>query len=807
MATDEKNGKSQKNNSERWVEISNFRNVGIGKPVKLVLNRSAEDGRMGDLVFLIGPNNSGKSNVIDALESIRKGTSEGDIPERGAKGKDPIVFMKPDTESDASASQSVAKQYEASSLREYISACCNDKYEADAVEEFVLSGDYNFSYELDQRCLYDIVGKSRAESVEILRRRDWKYCDTGSAICRLLVGTENDKLTPAPKKKRNSGPVRVLDIPDYAFEVSKIVEGFKIPYDSFAPYVAFAKMPSEEALQKLDGAFKGSAYRRTSKLSDLYFEEFIGSEYIGGNILTNGFAADELFSNLASILQPRSKQITAVIDRLQELILDPYVNAKEKSLALRILYRYLCDAFDESADSRKSNDIMSMALIFDPFSKISPKWWKPTASTSMATSTNIVRYVPNLNHKDSEMIMEFGKYGSPIMNILTHVGITSEFIDNFLDNIERLGGHPGLFRQMEDEMRDKLKPVNEQFNRLYGCSTDEYTLEPYVINGTIDVRMSKGNVPIRLDNQSTGFKWFFDFFLNVICGNGLSPGDIVLMDEPATNLHVRGQAELREVMKRFAVENQVTFVISTHSPFLISCDYLDEVRIVSRDEKGFVSIENNFQVCTSDDDEDDEGSGKRKDYSADNIENVLNALTVGRHVVKDPRTPTIFVEGITDYNYLTAFARLLGVEGVSFLPIGGVRNKHLGKKLKAIERDPILLVDSDEGGYIAKGKYGGKGASPAEKIQVVTLEDIDPSFVGEYRFSDFNGRPEGLRGFTIEDLFSEEDKERILKDRKESDFSSVFKSYIDVYGEQVSEETKENFRKVLEYFKKEMFLA
>lgn len=90
MATDEKNGKSQrKNDSERWVEIRDFRNVGIGKPVKLVLNRTAEEGRMGDLVFLIGPNNSGKSNVIDAVESLAltprfKAT---DRPERGSTGE------------------------------------------------------------------------------------------------------------------------------------------------------------------------------------------------------------------------------------------------------------------------------------------------------------------------------------------------------------------------------------------------------------------------------------------------------------------------------------------------------------------------------------------------------------------------------------------------------------------------------------------------------------------------------------------------------------------------------------------------
>ena len=56
---------------ERRLEISSFRNIGFeeGKPSKegLILNHSLTKGSLGDLVILIGANNSGKSNVLDAL--------------------------------------------------------------------------------------------------------------------------------------------------------------------------------------------------------------------------------------------------------------------------------------------------------------------------------------------------------------------------------------------------------------------------------------------------------------------------------------------------------------------------------------------------------------------------------------------------------------------------------------------------------------------------------------------------------------------------------------------------------------------
>ena len=55
---------------ERALYIKNYRNIGFGKSERIVLNHSLEKGKMGDLVVVIGANNSGKSNVLDALCSF-----------------------------------------------------------------------------------------------------------------------------------------------------------------------------------------------------------------------------------------------------------------------------------------------------------------------------------------------------------------------------------------------------------------------------------------------------------------------------------------------------------------------------------------------------------------------------------------------------------------------------------------------------------------------------------------------------------------------------------------------------------------
>ena len=61
-------------------EITAFRNIGFkdGKPCasQLVLSNSTRHGRMGELLVLVGANNAGKSNVLDALETYGKNTSE-----------------------------------------------------------------------------------------------------------------------------------------------------------------------------------------------------------------------------------------------------------------------------------------------------------------------------------------------------------------------------------------------------------------------------------------------------------------------------------------------------------------------------------------------------------------------------------------------------------------------------------------------------------------------------------------------------------------------------------------------------------
>ena len=53
---------------KRILEISNFKNIGIDDKASLLINYDVKTS--GDLLILIGPNNSGKSNVLSALNRL-----------------------------------------------------------------------------------------------------------------------------------------------------------------------------------------------------------------------------------------------------------------------------------------------------------------------------------------------------------------------------------------------------------------------------------------------------------------------------------------------------------------------------------------------------------------------------------------------------------------------------------------------------------------------------------------------------------------------------------------------------------------
>ncbi len=303
------------------------------------------------------------------------------------------------------------------------------------------------------------------------------------------------------------------------------------------------------------------------------------------------------------------------------------------------------------------------------------------------------------------------------------------------------------------------------------------------------------NEPIILNQQSTGFQWAFNFMFGFLYNVGSSfsfnKNIICVMDEPATPLSVPARKEFRKFLKEYAHKNHVTFVLATHDPFLVDTDHLDEIRIVEKETEGS-AIKNSFNYPLN---------NASKDSDA--LYQIKHSLGVGQHVFHNTQKHRIiFVEGITDYCYLSAFKLYFNEREFkdnpipfTFLPISGLKKesnemKETLQKFCELDNNPIVLTDDDR-----KCDFDQKATS--ERFKKANEEMHDPIRILQLSDCDENFKQ-------IEHCFSTSDRKKYAKNKRK-ELAMAFKTRL-LYSRKddvVSEETKENFKKLFEWIKKE----
>lgn len=328
--------------------------------------------------------------------------------------------------------------------------------------------------------------------------------------------------------------------------------------------------------------------------------------------------------------------------------------------------------------------------------------------------------------------------------------------------------------EFQEMVNDKLQSVSDIFNRMYFLEDVPFSFKVEVERIGIFLTIHRGKVPVRLEQQSTGFRYFFDMFFNLLCTTELKPGTILIMDEPATNLHVKGQRELRAFLKEFALLNDITIIVATHSPFLVDLDNLDELRVVVGNNDGTSRIVNDFTAVDPTD--------------PDTLRPIKEALTVENYMLVNPKETVVFVSSLAEYNLLVAFKKLLRKEGISFLPfnLDGADQQscmEASKGLQKIRSDAFVIVPDDEAGQLMKSLNDtdteGNGRSD---LEVIFWNEIDPAFG------------------TVNSLLSQADQNQLFPEGIDSSSTSVFKNHILEYEAQISEETRENLQKLFHRF-------
>ncbi|MDU9770538.1 ABC transporter ATP-binding protein [Helicobacter pylori] len=425
-----------------------------------------------------------------------------------------------------------------------------------------------------------------------------------------------------------------------------------------------------------------------------------------------------------------------------------------------------------------------------------------------------------LQEIDQELLKEIRRSDYPFPKCEYHSDNDMVQLTFSKDDASPLMVEVSLVEILEHNMQLKIDfSIAKEFNRLLAIAQDSpqdsYRLKIHVRHNNKfydyskkstayeikleihDCRRSDNQKPIILSEQSTGFQWAFNFMFGFLYNVGsnfsFNKNIIYVMDEPATHLSVPARKEFRKFLKEYAHKNHVTFVVATHDPFLVDTDHLDEIRIVEKETEDS-AIKNNFNYPLN---------NASKDSDA--LDKIKRSLGVGQHVFHNPKKHRIiFVEGITDYCYLSAFKLYFNKHNpqykdnpipFTFFPISGLKNnpnemKETIQKLCELDNNPIVLTDDDR-------KDNSDQKATSERFKNANEEMLKPITILQLSKCNKNFKQ-------IEDCFSTNDRKKYAKNKR-MELAMAFKTRLLYSGKDdvMSEETKENFKKLFEWIKKE----
>src|SRR3989304_287945 len=275
-----------------------------------------------------------------------------------------------------------------------------------------------------------------------------------------------------------------------------------------------------------------------------------------------------------------------------------------------------------------------------------------------------------------------------------------------------------------------------------------------------------------LNRRAEGFKWTFSFIVNFAAETQRAElkEAILLLDEPARNLHPTQQRGISDLLKNLAGSNQVLY--ATHSPFMIFDYTPGNLLVVELDKRKHLSkIYYDYWNAS-----DETLTPILYGLSRGLVESIVD-----REIGSNSR-PVIIVETMSDAMYLNAFDKFLEDPNISMNPLNVVAaySKNSVLPLAIFYRDHgyktfILLDNSEESKHISTQltandfsqvqtiffEFGGQPKQAIEDFMVV--EDYLYAVNQTY---EIKLRKEGYRNLTPDDI-SAKGKKSILDNLNE----------------------------------------
>ena len=321
-----------------------------------------------------------------------------------------------------------------------------------------------------------------------------------------------------------------------------------------------------------------------------------------------------------------------------------------------------------------------------------------------------------------------------------------------------------------------IKLLNAASNRLTSKLNPAWKGDPI----HVDLRYNPGNIMSvvisdvhrdgtvtntgLLNRRAEGFKWTFSFIVNFAAETQRAElkEAILLLDEPARNLHPTQQMGISDLLKNLAGSNQVLY--ATHSPFMIFDYTPGNLLVVELDKRKHLS--RIFYDYWNADDK--------------TLTPILYGLSRGqvesmvdREIGTNSR-PIIIVETMSDAMYLNAFDKFLQDPNISMNPLNVIAayNKNSVLPLAIFYRNhgykTFILLDNSEESKQISAQLVSNEFSPIQTIfferEGKKLESIEDYIMPEDYLHVVNQtyeiklRHEGYSNLTPQDITAKENK-------------------------------------------------
>ena len=272
---------------------------------------------------------------------------------------------------------------------------------------------------------------------------------------------------------------------------------------------------------------------------------------------------------------------------------------------------------------------------------------------------------------------------------------------------------------LQTRIRRKIRNLMEEFNKSY--ATEKIELDMQFERNTVSFHAISGEEgdSVYLSERSVGLRWILNAFIE-ISRAARYKNVIILVDEPAAQLHVDAQRDILRLFDKL-VEDGRWLIYTTHSPYMIDQNKLGNVRAVVKKD-GFSSICELSQLQS------------KNGLPDATLSPICDALGFDLRYNIGPTFDrlNVMVEGITEYYYLTAMCGCCGLtdSGIpNILPCGGASK--IGSVLSILVGwgcKYCLLFDNDKAGRDAgKGLKKDLGDLVEGKMFFVTDGEQDGS--------------------------------------------------------------------------------